>query len=101
MTAEQLDDALAQQQRTGEPIGEILVARGLVSRIDLAGALSAQWSWRPGQQEAARPPVQRVEGTAARPLVAPLAPAVVAPVSDRKSTRLNSSHRCISYAVFC
>src|SRR5437879_9051718 len=27
----------------------------------------------------------------------------VAPVSlgDRKSTRLNSSHRCISYAVFC
>src|SRR5436189_3721878 len=21
--------------------------------------------------------------------------------SDRKSTRLNSSHRCISYAVFC
>src|SRR5437879_10269030 len=23
------------------------------------------------------------------------------PVPDRKSTRLNSSHRCISYAVFC
>src|SRR5437762_8880779 len=23
------------------------------------------------------------------------------PVGDRKSTRLNSSHRCISYAVFC
>src|SRR5437762_6907412 len=23
------------------------------------------------------------------------------PVIDRKSTRLNSSHRCISYAVFC
>src|SRR5437879_9033944 len=23
------------------------------------------------------------------------------PPSDRKSTRLNSSHRCISYAVFC
>src|SRR5437879_13090919 len=22
-------------------------------------------------------------------------------VTDRKSTRLNSSHRCISYAVFC
>src|SRR5437762_296220 len=26
---------------------------------------------------------------------------VVSAVSDRKSTRLNSSHRCISYAVFC
>src|SRR5438094_5066628 len=25
----------------------------------------------------------------------------IAPVSDRKSTRLNSSHRTISYAVFC
>src|SRR5437762_9501329 len=24
-----------------------------------------------------------------------------APRTDRKSTRLNSSHRCISYAVFC
>src|SRR5437762_9429861 len=24
-----------------------------------------------------------------------------AAVGDRKSTRLNSSHRCISYAVFC
>src|SRR5437763_5486055 len=23
------------------------------------------------------------------------------PCRDRKSTRLNSSHRCISYAVFC
>src|SRR5437879_6990364 len=23
------------------------------------------------------------------------------PIVDRKSTRLNSSHRCISYAVFC
>src|SRR5437763_3538405 len=22
-------------------------------------------------------------------------------IADRKSTRLNSSHRCISYAVFC
>src|SRR5437762_9407494 len=34
-------------------------------------------------------------------------PAVVGPgpprqdLVDRKSTRLNSSHRCISYAVFC
>src|SRR5256885_2891256 len=27
--------------------------------------------------------------------------AVVSPVSDRKSTRLNSSHLVISYAVFC
>src|SRR5436189_4398723 len=26
---------------------------------------------------------------------------VVVEPADRKSTRLNSSHRCISYAVFC
>src|SRR5437762_12535501 len=26
---------------------------------------------------------------------------IVSEYSDRKSTRLNSSHRCISYAVFC
>src|SRR5437763_9646347 len=26
---------------------------------------------------------------------------VIACIGDRKSTRLNSSHRCISYAVFC
>src|SRR5437762_10027149 len=33
---------------------------------------------------------------------ASLAPAAVDMiVLDRKSTRLNSSHRCISYAVFC
>src|SRR5437879_9959725 len=31
-----------------------------------------------------------------------IAAAVTAPKpEDRKSTRLNSSHRCISYAVFC
>src|SRR5437879_258733 len=30
-----------------------------------------------------------------------LGPIVLAADQDRKSTRLNSSHRCISYAVFC
>src|SRR5437763_9598615 len=28
-------------------------------------------------------------------------PGLVVATEDRKSTRLNSSHRCISYAVFC
>src|SRR5437762_6860116 len=28
-------------------------------------------------------------------------PSTRKPAPDRKSTRLNSSHRCISYAVFC
>src|SRR5437764_4473217 len=37
-------------------------------------------------------------------VLVPEAPGVLAAIpisSDRKSTRLNSSHRCISYAVFC
>src|SRR5437762_8717194 len=34
-----------------------------------------------------------------RILGAPLAKEMI--FTDRKSTRLNSSHRCISYAVFC
>src|SRR5438874_9704766 len=33
--------------------------------------------------------------------VAPIDPQVVAAFADRKSTRLNSSHVEISYAVFC
>src|SRR5690625_6792909 len=34
-------------------------------------------------------------------LVAVTAAAVLLPLADRKSTRLNSSHVAISYAVFC
>src|SRR5437588_7289742 len=38
--------------------------------------------------------------TVTEPLTAP-AGCVVPPQADRKSTRLNSSHTVISYAVFC
>src|SRR5256885_3265445 len=38
------------------------------------------------------PPLRRSTSTCPRPLVQP---------QDRKSTRLNSSHLVISYAVFC
>src|SRR2546429_975652 len=40
-------------------------------------------------------------GTSSWPRCAPLAPAASATSTDRKSTRLNSSHGYISYAVFC
>src|SRR5437762_6961072 len=43
------------------------------------------------QPRPASPPAERSLGAAP--------PA--GPLLDRKSTRLNSSHRCISYAVFC
>src|SRR5437879_9399506 len=39
-------------------------------------------------------------GTEVRPEPVTVAHAVFR-LQDRKSTRLNSSHRCISYAVFC
>src|SRR3712207_7563981 len=45
---------------------------------------------RPGTSPAARPPGRRRS-----------VPAAPAPPADRKSTRLNSSHANISYAVFC
>src|SRR5690625_6726486 len=49
------------------------------------------------------------DGTVLRPASAPIAPTggitilrgSLAPDGDRKSTRLNSSHVAISYAVFC
>src|SRR5437764_9338546 len=43
----------------------------------------------------------RLERTLRQSAVTDFAPAWPADAADRKSTRLNSSHRCISYAVFC
>src|SRR5437764_10859334 len=49
----------------------------------------------------ASPRYLRVESTSAPQIVEHVCPKARAKASDRKSTRLNSSHRCISYAVFC
>src|ERR1017187_7810611 len=48
-----------------------------------------------------RPKIAGTRSLELPPLILPLR--LVSPVerADRKSTRLNSSHRCISYAVFC
>src|SRR5437762_5335324 len=67
-----------------------------------------------GQPPASRPPPPVAQRPTYRkplvlphvpPLGSPLPPLVTRPPDlrseDRKSTRLNSSHRCISYAVFC
>src|SRR5437763_3779294 len=52
--------------------------------------------FRSGSEQHVRGREVRVDPAAAVALAA-----VVARELDRKSTRLNSSHRCISYAVFC
>ncbi len=43
-TAPELADASLEHDRTGEPLGQILVARGVITRLELASALAEQWS---------------------------------------------------------
>src|SRR2546430_11735694 len=66
--------------------------------IDLMEALKASLKGKGATGE--RKPAKRVEGKAAK--AAPAAKRKVGGArGDRKSTRLNSSHSQISYAVFC
>src|SRR5437879_7150942 len=99
-----------------EPFGDraraaVLVAAALVASFGLGWAGGLNWPQfaselglvEVAQKEAPSPrisearPSGRIEGTR-KAASASDSPAIV---GDRKSTRLNSSHRCISYAVFC
>src|SRR5437762_5717143 len=75
------EEALALVAREAE--GSLRDAQSLLEQVLTAAG---------GAADAAT--VRQVLGAADRRLV-------VAVAEDRKSTRLNSSHRCISYAVFC
>src|SRR5258708_25589214 len=60
----------------------------------------------PGTEAAASSQSRRLSASAKGfPRTSPRSPAVMSrhqsPAKDRKSTRLNSSHQIISYAVFC
>jgi hypothetical protein len=44
LTSDQLDEALREQAETGQRLGELLVAKGVVSRLELASALADQWA---------------------------------------------------------
>jgi hypothetical protein len=44
ISAEELERALAEQERTGQRLGEILVSEFGVSRLDLSSALAEQWT---------------------------------------------------------
>ena len=48
---EQLDDALAEAQETGERVGEVVVRRGWINEAQLADVLARQW----------QPPVRRAQ----------------------------------------
>src|SRR5699024_11965186 len=52
------------------------------------------------QQKAQRQLTEKVKSALRYPIII-LAMAIMVVVADRKSTRLNSSHVSISYAVFC
>src|SRR5207247_8574766 len=57
--------------------------------------------WYEGVHDAGYTPVYYGNGTAGSEFARAWCAAVSAVPSDRKSTRLNSSHEWISYAVFC
>ena len=44
VSRDEIDSALEVQRETGERLGEILVGQGVISRLELAGALSEHWS---------------------------------------------------------
>lgn len=54
LSSMELESALAHQKQTGQPLGEILIEREHISRVDLAAALSRQWTWRTADSEAER-----------------------------------------------
>ncbi|MBM3679368.1 MAG: hypothetical protein FJW96_16070, partial [Actinobacteria bacterium] len=45
--AGQLEQAISRQKATGQPLGQVLVESGFISRLDLASALAEQWSDAP------------------------------------------------------
>jgi len=44
LSQDQLEDALSEQKRTGELLGDILIRRGLVSELNIAQTIAAQYN---------------------------------------------------------
>ena len=59
ITDEQLEQALARQDESGDRLGEILVAEFGVSRLQLAGVLTEQWAG--SEKDGRRPALELVE----------------------------------------
>src|SRR2546422_4836879 len=79
---------------------EVGRSRDTADRADIAAAAQVPLFAVPGSLHAARSAVRETEGKShADPDVLRLARQISK--GDRKSTRLNSSHGYISYAVFC
>src|SRR5690554_7128188 len=82
INARDLDKALVAQQQMGGRLGTLLMRAGALSETQLLQALQVQLQLPLLEVDVAAPDVEQFK-------------------ADRKSTRLNSSHVRISYAVFC
>jgi uncharacterized coiled-coil protein SlyX len=95
VTSTELEDALAEQQETGERLGEILVKHGHISRLDLASALSTQWSWRDEVPDStasrATPAPPREESVEPEPVAAASEYAPFAPNEETLTAQIQSS----------
>ena len=83
VTRDELDEALAEQLRTGVRLGEILVEQGSLTRLDLATALAEHWEPHSYPQNGGAAHGQGQNGAAARE---PLAGFVEPPVADAYTT---------------
>src|SRR5690348_18475219 len=97
LKADRLVFAVAQRDNTDEPSPDILYSMGVIARIgQVQRGLGGVQLLLQGEQRATSLQYTTTDNYLA---------AVVVPVedmnADRKSTRLNSSHPSISYAVFC
>src|SRR5437762_5946853 len=86
-----------------EELQEAQELEGMQVRVVRLSELGAK-AGEPAEVEFTDADILGLTRAPARPTPQPQARAAhpaPAPRPDRKSTRLNSSHRCISYAVFC
>ncbi len=54
--ADTLAGAAEEQERTGQPLGQILVERGAITRLELASALAEQWAEAPAPRRQSTEP---------------------------------------------
>src|SRR5437879_8484682 len=84
---------------TAQQIGADLLATGHYARVEFDAASERWLLKRP--VDSSKDQTYFLFGLTQKQLSRTLFPLGSLLKSDRKSTRLNSSHRCISYAVFC
>src|SRR5437879_9704595 len=77
-----------------DPATTEIYTLSLHDALPISGSSTASRRARGRADRSAHSSARHPSPAAARPGILPRA-------RDRKSTRLNSSHRCISYAVFC